>query len=100
VTVAEKLPELELVDSIYIMPGVPLSCCSIGVATACATVSELAPGYVALILTTGGVICGYWSIGNIVNPINPNMTINIDMTMENTGLSIKNETFISPPYFL
>ena len=59
VTVAEKPPELELVDSIYNIPGVPLSCCSIGVATACATVNALAPGYEALILTTGGVICGY-----------------------------------------
>jgi hypothetical protein len=30
-----------------------------GVATACVTVWALAPGYEALIFTTGGVICGY-----------------------------------------
>ncbi len=44
VTVAEKPPELELLDSMYIMPGVPLSSCSMGVATACETVRALAPG--------------------------------------------------------
>ena len=44
VTVAEKPPELELLDSIYSMPGVPFSSCSMGVATACDTVSALAPG--------------------------------------------------------
>ena len=44
VRVAEKLPELVLVDSMYSMPGVPFSSCSIGVATACATVCALAPG--------------------------------------------------------
>ncbi len=34
VTMAEKPPALELVEVMYIMPGVPLSSCSIGVATA------------------------------------------------------------------
>ena len=44
VIVAEKPPELELLDSMYSMPGVPFSSCSMGVATACDTVSALAPG--------------------------------------------------------
>ena len=44
VTVTEKPPELELDDSMYIMPGVPLSSCSMGVATACDTVWASAPG--------------------------------------------------------
>ena len=44
VTVAENPPELELFDSMYNMPGVPFNSCSIGVATACETVSALAPG--------------------------------------------------------
>ena len=76
------------------MPGVPFSSCSIGVATACDTVSALAPGYDALILTTGGVICGYWSIGRNATPSNPPITISTDMTIENTGLSMKNPGFI------
>ena len=76
------------------MPGVPLSSCSIGVAIACETVSALAPGYEAPIFTTGGVICGYWSIGNMVRPMMPTMTINMEMTAENIGLSMKKLTFI------
>ena len=51
VTVAVKEPVLVLVDSIYIIPGVPFSSCSMGVATACDTASALAPGYEAEILT-------------------------------------------------
>lgn len=94
VTVAEKEPELELEDSIYSIPGVPFSSCSIGVATACETVSALAPGYDALIFTTGGVICGYWSIGSFVSPITPTITISIDSTIENTGRSMKKLTFM------
>lgn len=77
------------------MPGVPFNSCSIGVATACDTVSALAPGYDALIFTTGGVICGYWSIGSIVKPIMPTITISIDTTIENTGRSMKKLTFIA-----
>lgn len=44
VTAALKLPELELDDSIYSMPGTPLISCSIGVATAWVTVWASAPG--------------------------------------------------------
>ena len=65
-----------------------------GVATACETVSALAPGLEALIFTTGGVICGYWSTGNMVSPMMPMMTISIEITIEKTGLSIKKLTFI------
>ena len=42
--VAENPPELELLDSMYSIPGVPFISCSIGVATACETVNALAPG--------------------------------------------------------
>ena len=44
VTVIDKPPELELLDSMYNMPGVPFNSCSMGVATACETVTALAPG--------------------------------------------------------
>ncbi len=81
------------------MPGVPFNSCSIGVATACDTVSALAPGYDADIFTTGGVICGYWSMGSISSPINPNITISMERTMENTGLSMKKLIFISLFFF-
>lgn len=94
-TVAEKPPELELLDSMYIMPGVPFSSCSMGVATACDTVVALAPGYDALIFTTGGVICGYWSIGRRVSPMNPTMTMRMEMTIEKTGWSMKKFTFMA-----
>lgn len=66
-----------------------------GVATACDTVSALAPGYDAEILTTGGTILGYWSTGSNITPIKPVRTIIIDITVENMGLSMKKLFFIT-----
>ncbi len=67
-----------------------------GVATACDTVRALAPGYEALIFTTGGVICGYWSTGRRNSPIPPVIMMSMDMTAENTGRSMKKVTFMIP----
>ncbi len=76
------------------MPGVPLSDCSMGVATACVTVMASAPGYEADTLTTGGTMSGYWSTGSIVRPMPPTMVITIEITIENTGWSRKKFFFI------
>ena len=78
------------------MPGVPFSSCSIGVATAWVTVMASAPGYEALTLTTGGTMSGYWSTGSITSPIEPIMSITIDITIENTGWSRKKLRFMTP----
>ena len=53
---AENPPEFDEDELIYIIPGVPLSSCSIGVATAWVTVMASAPGYDADTCTTGGTI--------------------------------------------
>jgi len=59
VTVADRPPELQLLDSVYRSPGGPFHSCSMGVATARDTGKALPPGYDALIFTTGGVICAH-----------------------------------------
>ncbi len=71
--------------------------CSIGVATACVTVCASAPGYDAVIFTTGGTIWGYWSIGRSIRPIAPTSRITIDTTIENIGWSRKKFFFIYVP---
>jgi hypothetical protein len=43
-TVSVMLPVDELVEFMYIMLSAPFTCCSIGAATFCAMMSELAPG--------------------------------------------------------
>jgi hypothetical protein len=45
------------------MSSVPAIWSSIGAATALAMASELAPGKVALMFSTGGMISGNWSMG-------------------------------------
>ena len=100
VMVMESPPELELLDSMYNIPGVPFNSCSMGVGTACETVMALAPGYDAEILTTGGVICGYWSTGSWNKPMTPTMTISMDSTAENIGRSMKKPGFMVVPPLL
>ena len=46
------------------MSCAPLTCCSIGAATDCATILALAPGNVAVTVTCGGTTCGYCAIGS------------------------------------
>ena len=52
--------------------------------------SELAPVYVALTRTCGGVTLGYCSKGNDFRAIIPTNIITIEITKANLGLSIKN----------
>src|SRR5699024_12635978 len=68
-----------------------------GIITLFRTVSALAPGKVAVTLTVGGAISGYWVIGNEVIPKIPSMTIRMEMTVDKTGLSIN---FLSIIYIL
>src|SRR3954465_12621465 len=63
VTVRLYWPSLVDWEDMYIMPSTPLTCCSIGAAPALATPGALAPGYVALTVTGGGVMLGYRSMG-------------------------------------
>src|SRR6266446_2986975 len=54
-------PSLLHCDDMYIMFSTPLTCCSIGAATASATTWALAPAYWAVTDTVGGVISGDWA---------------------------------------
>jgi hypothetical protein len=52
------VPSLELVDEMYRRPSTPLIASSRGVVTDDSTVAAVAPVYVAVTVTTGGVIFG------------------------------------------
>src|SRR5690349_19582604 len=60
-----------------------------GVATVCAKVSAVAPGYVALMTTVGGAISGYCATGSVGYATTPKMMISVDRTAAKIGLSIK-----------
>ena len=90
VTVSLYVPDDEDVELIYIIPSTPFTCCSIGIPTVCAIVSALAPGYIAVTCTVGGVIEGYWSIGNTKSDTPPATRSNSDSTVAKIGRSMKN----------
>src|SRR5271157_1186902 len=73
----------------YIMPSTPLTCCSIGAATVSATVWASAPGYEAETSTVGGVISGYWAMGNTHTAIPPASVMTIDSTEAKIGRWMK-----------
>ena len=73
----------------YDMPGVPFTCVSIGVVVVCSTVLASAPVKFEEILTVGGVMSGYWEMGNVLNAISPTSTITTEITIAVTGLLIK-----------
>src|SRR5262249_2829119 len=83
-------PSLVEREDMYIMFSTPLTSCSIGVATVSATTLALAPGYDAGTLTVGGVISGYWAIGNLISATRPMMMMTMEMTVAKTGRSTKN----------
>ena len=72
------------------MLSTPLTCCSIGVATACSTSTALAPVNVVVIWMRGGVISGYWAIGRPFRATAPTMTMTIEMTIATIGRRTKN----------
>ena len=61
-----------------------------GAATVFDSVSALAPGYEAVIVTVGGAICGYCAIGNLNAAASPASTIIMDSTEAKMGRVIKN----------
>src|SRR5262245_52097922 len=71
------------------MFSTPFTDSSMGVATVCANVSAVAPGYVALMTTVGGAISGYCATGNVGYATTPKITINVDTTAAKIGRSMK-----------
>src|SRR6185369_12258466 len=71
------------------MLSTPLSCCSIGVATDCSTVSADAPWYVVSTRTLGGASAGYCSIGSPDSALSPTRTVRIAMTIATMGRRMK-----------
>src|SRR6185503_9227793 len=71
------------------MFSTPESCSSMGAATVFASVSALAPGYVALIVTVGGAISGYCATGRIRELMIPASAMMIAMTVAKIGRSMK-----------
>jgi len=73
----------------YSMSCEPLTCCSMGAATDCATTSALAPAKLVLTVTCGGTTCGYWAIGRLRAASAPTTIMTSAMTVEKTGRSMK-----------
>ena len=67
----------------------PLTCCSTGAATDCATTSALAPGKLVVTVTWGGTTCGYCAIGSSSAASAPTAIMMSAMTVEKTGRSMK-----------
>src|SRR5581483_4548755 len=90
VHVIELVPLSELVDVMYRRPSTPLTACSSGVVTADSTACAFAPVKTALIVTTGGAICGYCAMGNVGMTISPAMTMMSEQTAARIGRRKKN----------
>src|SRR5580700_6422168 len=88
-------PSLLLCDDMYSMFSTPTTCCSIGAATVSATIWALAPGYVAVTRTVGGVTSGYWAIGRRAAAIPPSRTMTREITQARTGRSMKKRASIT-----
>src|SRR5512134_3670995 len=67
------------------MLSTPFTCVSIGAATACATVSESAPGKLADTVTVGGAIGGYCSTGRPTSAARPASVTTIERTLAKIG---------------
>src|SRR4051812_44502381 len=67
----------------------PLSCSSIGAATVLASVSALAPGKFAVMVTVGGVISGYCAMGSTLEATRPASVMMIAMTDAKIGRWMK-----------
>src|SRR5215475_6224286 len=72
------------------MWSTPLTCCSIGVATACSSASASAPTYVAANLISGGAIFGNCATGKVASMIEPRMTVIMAITIATIGRLMKN----------
>src|SRR3954470_9159665 len=72
------------------MPSTPLTCCSIGAATAEATSIALAPGKAHRTVIVGGEIIGNCVRGKLKTQIAPASVMTMDSTEAKIGRSIKN----------
>src|SRR6266404_7020111 len=72
------------------MLSTPLTCCSIGVATACSRPCASAPTYVACNLISGGTMFGNCATGRAAIVTAPTITVRIEMTMATIGRFMKN----------
>src|SRR3954466_4928854 len=78
-----------------------MTCCSIGAATVSATTLELAPGYVQVTCTVGGVISGYWATGRMKTAMLPISVMIAEITAAKIGRLIKNfaASFTAPAIY-
>ncbi|MNY46906.1 hypothetical protein D3C86_1821310 [compost metagenome] len=88
-------PLLVLLLDMYVMPGTPLICVSMGVVVVCSTVWASAPVKLPLTVTVGGVTSGYWATGRVVRAMSPTRTSTTEDTIAVTGLFIKTSAIIS-----
>src|SRR6516164_6477544 len=89
-------PSLPDCDDMYSMPGMPVTCCSIGAATVSATTWALAPGYRVETCTPGGVMRGYCATGNAnFSAIQPISVMTTDSTVAKIGRSMKKREIMS-----
>jgi hypothetical protein len=72
-----------------VIPGTPLIAFSNGVATVFAQTSALAPRYLALTETEGGMMSGYWLMGSEKKDNPPKSRNNREITIDSTGRLIK-----------
>src|SRR3954468_22018177 len=89
-TVSFSVPSLPFNEYMYCMLSTPAICCSMGVATDCATVSASAPIYVVWTWISGGAILGNCAVGRPSIATTPAMTIRIEMTIATIGRLMKN----------
>src|SRR5262245_8947021 len=90
VIVSAYEPSFAHCDDMYIIPSTPLTCCSMGAATAWATSCALAPGYVHVTCTVGGVTGGNCAIASRYIEIPPASVVTIDSTLAKIGRLMKN----------
>src|SRR6266853_3648644 len=79
----------------YNIPSTPTTCCSIGAATVSATTWALAPGYLAVTWTVGGVISGYSATGRRAAAMAPSRMMTMEITQARTGRSMKKRASMS-----
>src|SRR6267143_5859508 len=72
------------------MLSTPLTCCSMGVATACSRAFASAPTYVACSLISGGTMFGNCATGSPAMVTAPTITIRMAITIATIGRLMKN----------
>src|SRR5262245_55433559 len=81
------------------MPSTPLTCCSIGRATASITVRALAPGSRVVTCTVGGTTSGYCATGRRNSATAPTTMNRTASTFASTGRAMKKSEIMARPLF-